>query len=144
MMIPRRFEPLLCSFKRQRASMRMFNYLVKYPRARFSKFPNVFRGFGWHNSPCIYKTNASWGTKLCGYFNFYSFYNVWKDQLYRINWSEFYEWPFGPEECSVVRAFRETAWPPAPEVELWYGSSIQSACGYGKDACLPVFIQLLQ
>ena len=65
-----------------------------------SRSPETFRAyFGWH-SLCIFKTKASWGTKLCRYFYFYSLYNIWKDQLYRISRSWFYEWLFGPEKFS--------------------------------------------
>ena len=46
--------------------------------------------FGWHNSLCNFTTTASRGTKLCIYLSFYSLYNVWKDQLNRISWSESY------------------------------------------------------
>ena len=60
------------------------------PRGLFLKSPETFRAyFGWHNSLCIFKTKASWGTKLCNYFYFYSLYNIWKNQLYRISGSEF-------------------------------------------------------
>ena len=51
------------------------------PVGCFSKVP---RHFGWHNTPCIFKTKASRGTKLCSHFNFYSIYNTWKNQLFRI------------------------------------------------------------
>ena len=71
------------------------------PRGPFLESPETFRAhFGWYNSLCIFKTKASRGTKLCGYFYFYSLYNIWKDQLYRISGSEFYEWLFGPEKFS--------------------------------------------
>ena len=67
----------------------------------FLKSPETFRAyFGWHNSLCIFKTKASRGTKLCSYFCFYSLYNIWKDQLYRISRSYFYEWLFGPAKFS--------------------------------------------
>ena len=67
----------------------------------FLESPETFRAhFGWHNSLCIFKTMASRGTKLCSYFNFYSLYNIWKDQLCRISGSEFNEWLFGPEKFS--------------------------------------------
>ena len=56
--------------------------------------------FGWHNFLCIFKTKASRITKLYSYFNFPPLCNTWKDQLYRINRSEFYEWVFGPEKSS--------------------------------------------
>ena len=46
------------------------------------------------------------GTKLRGYFNFHSLYNIWKDQLYRISGSEFDEWLFRPK--TSFRNFRET------------------------------------
>ena len=71
------------------------------PRGLFLKSPETFRAyFGWHNSICIFKTKASRGTKLCSYFCFYSLYNIWKDQLYRISRSHFYEWLFGPAKFS--------------------------------------------
>ena len=67
----------------------------------FLESPETFRAhFGWHNSLCIFKTKASRGTKLCRYFYFYSLYNIWKDQLYRISRSKSYEWLFGPEKFS--------------------------------------------
>ena len=56
--------------------------------------------FRRHNSVCICTTKASRGTKLCSCFHFYSLYNKWKEQLYRITGSEFYEWLFGPEKIS--------------------------------------------
>ena len=57
------------------------------------------------NSLCIFQTKVSRTTKFCSYFGFYSLYNTWKDQLYRISGSEFYEWLFGPEK---FRDFRES------------------------------------
>ena len=70
-------------------------------RGLFLESPETFRAyFGWYNSLCIFKPKASWGTKLCSYFYFYSLYNIWKDQLHRICRSEFYEWLFGPEKFS--------------------------------------------
>ena len=67
----------------------------------FHESPETFRAhFGWHNSLCIFKTKASRGTRLCSYYYFYSLYNIWKDQLYRISLSEFYEWLFWPENFS--------------------------------------------
>ena len=39
-------------------------------------------------------------SKLSSYFDFYSLYNISKDQLYRISGSEFYEWLFEPEKFS--------------------------------------------
>ena len=61
--------------------------------APFLKSPENFRAhFGWHNSLCIFKTKASRGRKLCSYFTFYSLYNIWKDQLFRIGRLEFNEW----------------------------------------------------
>ena len=66
-------------------------------RGLFLESPETFRAhFGWHNSLCIFKTKASRVTKLCSYCYFYSLYNIWKDQLYRVSRSEFYEWLFGP------------------------------------------------
>ena len=70
-------------------------------RGLFLESPETFRAhFGWHKFHCIFKTKASWGTKLHSYFHCYSLYNIWKDQRYRINRSEFYEWLFGPEKFS--------------------------------------------
>ena len=43
---------------------------------------------------------VSGGTKYCSYINFYSLYNIWKDQLYRMSGSDFSEWFFGPEKFS--------------------------------------------
>ena len=48
------------------------------------------------NSLCIFKTMVFRVTQLGSYFNFYSLYNIWKDQLYRISRLKFYEWLFGP------------------------------------------------
>ena len=74
-------------------------------RDPFLESPETFQAhFGWHDSLCIFKTKASRGTKLSGYFNIYSLYNIWKDQLYRICGSESYEWFFGPEKFSKKRA----------------------------------------
>jgi len=79
-------EPLLCT---------------STTRGLFLESPETFRAyFGWHNSLCIFKTKAFRGTKLCSYFCFSSLYNMWKDQLYRISRSYFYEWLFGPEKFS--------------------------------------------
>mgnify|MGYP006973389328 CR=1 FL=1 len=67
----------------------------------FLESPKTFWAhFGWLNSLCIFKVKASQGTKLCSYFNCYSLYNLWKDQLYRISGSQLYEWLFGPEKFS--------------------------------------------
>ena len=74
--------------------------------ARLSKVPKVFGCVLRDNSLCVFKTKVSRDTKLCSYFCFYSPYNTWKDQLYRISKSEFYEWLFGPENSS---GFRGTA-----------------------------------
>ena len=74
-------------------------------RSRFKSrsgacFSNVPKLFGWHYSFCIFKMKVSRVTKICSYFNFYSLCNIWKDQLYRISQSEFYEWLFGPLKFS--------------------------------------------
>ena len=67
----------------------------------FLERPETFRAhFGSHNSLCIVKAKASRGTKLCSYFNLYFLYKLWKDQLYRISGSQFYEWLFGPKKFS--------------------------------------------
>ena len=67
----------------------------------FLESPETFRAhFGLHNSLCIFRAKASRGTKLCIYFNFYSFYNIRKDRLSRTSGSQFYEWLFGPEKFS--------------------------------------------
>ena len=69
-----------------------------YTRGLFLESPETLQEhFGWHDSLCVFKTKASRGTKLRSYFNFYSLYNIWKDQLYRISGLEFDEWVFGPE-----------------------------------------------
>ena len=78
---------------------------VKFSHLRswglFLEGPETFRAyFGWHNSLCIFKTEASRGTKLRSYFYFYSLYNIWKDQLCRISRTYFYEWLFGHEKFS--------------------------------------------
>ena len=80
---------------------KMIIWQLQKTRCLFLESPETFRAhFGWHNSLCIFKTKASRGTKLCSYCYFYSLYNIWKDQLYRISRSEFYEWLFGPEKFS--------------------------------------------
>ena len=67
----------------------------------FLESPETFRAhFEWHDSLSIFKPKASRGTKLYSYFNFYSFYNISKDQLYRISGSEFQKWLFGHETLS--------------------------------------------
>ena len=68
----------------------------------FLESPETFRAhFGWHNSFFIFKARASRGTNLAVIFIFYSLYNIiWKDQLYRISRSKFYEWLFGSEKFS--------------------------------------------
>ena len=67
----------------------------------FLESPESFRAyFGWHNYLRIFKTKTSRGKKLCSYFYFYSLYNIWKDQLYIISRSSFYEWLYGPEKLS--------------------------------------------
>ena len=56
----------------------------------FLESPETLRAhFGWHISISIFKAKASRGTKLCRYFIFYSLYNKWKDQPYRISWAQF-------------------------------------------------------
>ena len=54
------------------------------------------------------------GTNLCSYFNFYSLFFKWKDQLYRLSGSESYEWLFGPERFSGLFEKR------APRLEIWW------------------------
>ena len=67
----------------------------------FLESPETFRAhFGRPNSPCIFKTKASRGSKLCSYLYFYSPYNIRRGQLYRISRSEFYEWLFGLDKFS--------------------------------------------
>ena len=70
--------------------------------ARFSK---VRKLFGWHNSLCIFKTKVLRVAKLCSYFSVYSLYSIWKDQLYRISGSVFYEW--GLQAGKVVGSFEK-------------------------------------
>ena len=53
-----------------------------------------------HNCLCIFKAKAFRGTELCSYLNFYSLYNLWKEQLYRISGSELCEWLFGLQKSS--------------------------------------------
>ena len=67
----------------------------------FLESPETFRAhFGWHNSLCIFKTIASRGMKLGSYFNFYSLYNISKDQPNTISVSRCYEWFFGSDKFS--------------------------------------------
>ena len=78
----------------------------------FLESPETFRAhFGWHNSLCNFKTRASRGRKLWSYFYFYSLFNVWKDQLYRISRSEFTNGYSGPKS---FRDLRETG--PRPQL----------------------------
>ena len=65
--------------------------------ACFSKVPKLFSAFRVTEFS-LHLQNE--GTKLCSYFYFYSLYNIWEDQLYRISWPEFDEWLFGPEKLS--------------------------------------------
>ena len=65
------------------------------PGARFSKVPRFFGRTPGDNFLCIFKTRASRGTKLGGYFNFCSLYNMSKDQLHRLSGLESYESLFG-------------------------------------------------
>ena len=75
-------------------------------RGPFLESPETFRAhFGSHNSLCIFKAKASRGTKLCSYFNLYSLYKSWKDQLYRISGRSFTN---GFSGSKSFRDFRET------------------------------------
>ena len=57
------------------------SHWITEDRGPFLEGPETFRAhFRWHNSLCISKTKASRDTKLCSYLNFYSLYNIWKDQ----------------------------------------------------------------
>ena len=77
--------------------------ILTLPWGPFLESPETFREhFGWHNPFCILKAKVSLGRKLCSCFNFYSLYNIWKAQLYRISLSEFYKWLFGPEKFSEL------------------------------------------
>ena len=103
--IPKLSQPSLSPRKRnvptqgQRKSLTWMDGFES--RGLFLESPETFRAyFGWCNSLCIFKTKAPRGTKLCHYLYFYSLYNMWKDQLYRISRSWFYEWLFGPEKFS--------------------------------------------
>ena len=91
-----------CSLTTGFSSPKSFrNLRGKGPWGPFLKSPETFRAqFGWYNSLYIFKTKTSRGTKLCSYFDFYSLYNIWTDQLYRLSRSEFHEWLFGPEKFS--------------------------------------------
>ena len=70
------------------------------PGARFAKVPTLFGRISGDSFLCIFKAKASRSTRLGTYFNFYSLYNIWKDQPYRISAGQFYEWLFGPEKSS--------------------------------------------
>ena len=81
--------------------MMMMMIIIFYGLGPFLESSETFRAhFVWHNSLCIFKTKAFRGTKLCSYFNLYSLYNLWTDQLNRLSRSEFHEWLFGPEKFS--------------------------------------------
>ena len=75
-----------------------------YSRDPFLESPETFRAnFGWHNSLCIFKTTASWGTKFYIYVNFPPIYYILQGQLYRISGSEWrYEWLFGTFEKGAL------------------------------------------
>ena len=84
--------------------------VLSWARVLFLESPETFRAhFGWHNSLCIFKTKASRGTKLCSYFYFYSLYNIWEDQLYRMSRPELDEWLFGLEKLSGLSRNRPQA-----------------------------------
>ena len=86
--------------------------ILHQAKGPFLESPETFLAhFGWHNSRCIFIAKASGSTKLCSCFNFYSLYNIWKDQLYRISGSQFYEWLFG--------TFSETG--PRPQIKWCWG-----------------------
>ena len=88
-------------FLLQGHSVVTYEPLSEGSRSLFLESPETFWAhFGWLDSLCIFKVKASRGTKLCSYFNCYSLYNLWKEQLYRISRSHFYEWLFGPEKFS--------------------------------------------
>mgnify|MGYP006973420876 CR=1 FL=1 len=94
-------QELMVHFALDRYSLDCTDFAISLTRGLFLESPETFRAhFGWHNSLRIFKTKASGGTKLCSYFRFYSLYNIWKDQLYRIIRWEFYEWLFGPGKFS--------------------------------------------
>ena len=72
-------------------------------RRPFPESPETFRAhFGSHNSLCIFKAKESRGRMLRSYFNVYSFYNLWKEQLNRVSGSQFCEWLFEPEKFSEL------------------------------------------
>ena len=73
-------------------------------RDPFLKSPESFRAhFGWHNSLFISSKRRSLEARsFTVILNFYSVYNIWKDQLYRMSGSEFYEWLFGPDKYSEL------------------------------------------
>ena len=62
-------------------------------RAHFSSFDilKTFSFFLRHEETCF--------AVVC---YFYSLYNLWKDELYRISRSDFHEWLFGPEKFSAL------------------------------------------
>ena len=75
---------------------------ISHARGPFLASLKTFRAhFGWHNSPCIFKTKAPRSKKLCSYFRFYSLYNIRKDQFYRISGSGYYEKLLGTFEKRV-------------------------------------------
>ena len=96
--------------------------------------------FEWHNSLDIFRIKASQGTKLSSYWNFYSLYNIWKDQLQRTSKSEFYERLFVPGKAFCIFEKR------APEKEVFPFQGIKrdrfqfSNTLQRKDARFPVQI----
>jgi len=99
------WENKMYKLKRSIALQSLQPLAVGSAGALLSKVPKVFGRVLGENSLCFFKTKASRDTKLCSYFCFYSLYNTWKDQLYRISKSEFNERLLGAENSSD---FRET------------------------------------
>jgi len=89
------------------------------------KVPNVF---GWHNSLCIFKTKASRATKLWSYFNSYSlYYNIWKEQLYRMRGNESRVTDSNPISETSMRLIHQS-----PHFEPFYNCSWSPGPTSGK------------
>ena len=82
-----------CSVSNKCSSARTTRHLNKVP---FFSFP--FKNLRLRVMLRYHVTENLNIPTLCSYF--YSLYNMWKDQLYRISRSEFNEWLFGAEKFS--------------------------------------------
>ena len=71
------------------------------PGARFSEVPRLFGRISGDIILFVSSKRRRLGARnFAKFLNFYSLYNMWTDQLYRVSRSEFHEWLFGPEKFS--------------------------------------------